>query len=349
MKTAAALRLERMPGMISLDAIAEMIRNSQQPDGSIPWSSGDKTDPWDHVESAMGLCIAGDIDSAVKAFQWLQDNQLPQGAWYAAYRNEAPEDRTLDANMTSYIAVGLYHYHLITGDRELLDHMWPTLTSAIAFTLSLQAPSGEIYWAISPEGGVDRTALLTGSSSIYMSLKCAAAIAQVLNRPQPLWPAAAERLAAAIRYGRHRFDQSKARFSMDWFYPVLAGAIAGEAARRRIDAHWNKFVIDGKGVRCVSDEPWITIAETSELCLTLAAIGDTRRAERVFDWMVAHRYDDGTYWCGFTVPDGTIWPEEHVTWTNAVVLMAADALYRLTPAGRMFHHNYWNRNTHLPR
>lgn len=349
MKTAAALRLERMPGVISLDAIAEIIRSSQLPNGEIPWSPGDKTDPWDHVESAMGLCIAGDTDGAAKAFQWLKRGQLAQGAWYAAYRNGAPEDRTLDANMTSYIAVGLYHYHQCTGDRELLEDLWPTLVAAMAFTLSLQAPSGEIYWAISPQGEVDRTALLTGSSSIYMSLKCAAAIARVLGRPQPRWIAAAENLAAAIHYGQHRFDRSKARFSMDWFYPILAGAITGDAASRRIDAHWSKFVIDGKGVRCVSDEPWITIAETAELCLTLSAMGDHRRAERVFDWMIAHRYDDGTYWCGFTVPDGTIWPVERVTWTNAVVLMAADALYGLTPAGGMFRHDTWNRKTHSPR
>lgn len=349
MKTAAALRLEGKPGVISPDAIAAMIRNCQRPDGEIPWSTGDKTDPWDHVESAMGLTIAGDYTSAVKAFRWLKSRQLPQGAWYAAYRNGEPEDRTLDANMTAYIAVGLYHYHLVTGDRGLLEEMWPVLTAAMGFTISLQTPSGEIHWAISPDGEVDRKALLTGSSSIYMSLKCAGAIAQVLGRPQLLWTVAADRLAAALRYGQHRFDQTKSRFSMDWFYPILAGAVTGEAGRRRIEAHWSKFVIDGKGVRCVSDEPWITIAETSELCLALNAMGDPLRAERLFDWMTAHRYPDDTFWCGFTVPDGTIWPEERVTWTNAVVLMAADALYGLTPAARMFRHDYWNRKTHLPR
>jgi hypothetical protein len=36
-----------------------------------------------------------------------------------------------------------------------------------------------------------------------------------------------------------------------------------------------------------------------------------------------------------------LWPEEKITWTNAVVLMAADALYNLTPAGRMFSHRAW--------
>ena len=36
------------------------------------------------------------------------------------------------------------------------------------------------------------------------------------------------------------------------------------------------------------------------------------------------------------------WPEDKLTWTNAVVLMAADALYTLTPASQLFNHSFWN-------
>ena len=36
-----------------------------------------------------------------------------------------------------------------------------------------------------------------------------------------------------------------------------------------------------------------------------------------------------------------IWPEEKVAWTNAVVIMATDALYQLTPGGRLFNHQFW--------
>jgi hypothetical protein len=36
-----------------------------------------------------------------------------------------------------------------------------------------------------------------------------------------------------------------------------------------------------------------------------------------------------------------IWPAERIAWTNAVVLMAADALYHLTPASRLFSHENW--------
>jgi hypothetical protein len=42
-----------------------------------------------------------------------------------------------------------------------------------------------------------------------------------------------------------------------------------------------------------------------------------------------------------------IWPEGKITWTNAVLLMAADALYNLTPAGRLFSHKFWENATFI--
>lgn len=129
---------------------------------------------------------------------------------------------------------------------------------------------------------------------------------------------------------------------MDWFYPVLCGAFSGIEACHRLDDHWNKFVIDGHGALCVCDEPWVTIAETSELCLALDAVGRTDTARTIFEWISARQYPDGSFWCGYTWPDGVIWPDHKYTWTNGVALMAADALYGLTPAAKLFHHSSWN-------
>ncbi len=328
------------PG-IDIGAVAALILDTQLDSGEIPWHAGGKTDPWDHVEAAMGLGIAGHIDAARRAFGWMQRQQLPDGSWYAAYRNGQPEDRTRDANMSAYIAVGAYHHYLLTGDLDYLAALWPTVARAIDFALGLQAAGGEIHWAISPEGVVDPMALLTGSSSVLMSVRCALALAEQLGHRRSQWRASAVRLAHAIRHERHRFNVTKSRFSMDWFYPVLCGAVTGGEARRRIEKYWGKFVVKDQGVKCVSDEPWITIAETSELCLALAAMDHHAAAAAVFGWIVEKRFDDGTFWCGHTVPDMTVWPEEKIAWTNAVVLMAADALFGLTPAGRIFSHRFW--------
>jgi GH15 family glucan-1,4-alpha-glucosidase len=320
-----------------------MILRAQRADGEIPWGEGDKTDPWDHVESAMGLNVAGHADAARRAWDWLAKRQLPDGGWHSAYRNGRPEDRTRESHMATYIAVGLFHDFRIRRDRKLLERMWPTMEAAVDFALRLQAASGEVFWAVSPEGDVDPMALLTGSSSVFMGLKCALAIAAELGRPKPRWAAARDRLGHAIRECPHLFNMTKARFSMDWFYPILCGAIVGEAAERRLDQFWKKFVITGQGVRCVSDRPWVTVAETCELCLALCAMGHRNRAAIVFDWIADRRHADGAYWCGFTVPDATIWPEDPLTWTNAAVLLAADAIYGLTPGGILFDHGFWAR------
>ncbi len=330
---------------VDIDAVADSIVAAQKENGEIPWCEGDKTDPWDHVEAAMGLSIGGYFDEARRAFEWSAKNQLEDGSWYAEYKDGVPVEKRRDANMSAYIAVGLFHHYLITGDVEFLKEMWKTVESAIDFALGLQAPGGEIHWAVLADGKVDPMALLTGSSSIYMSIKCALEIAKLLEIEKPGWKDGLDRLGDAIRHKPHNFNMTKSRYSMDWFYPILSGSLTGEEARKRVDKYWKKFVVEGQGIRCVSDEPWVTIAETSEFCLALSAMGNSTLSEIVFNWICDKRFDDGSYWCGFTFPNMVVWPEEKMSWTNAVVLMAADALYNLTPAAHLFSHDFWNQKT----
>ncbi|TWI75409.1 hypothetical protein LZ24_00861 [Desulfobotulus alkaliphilus] len=335
---------QSLPLSLDTEKVGASILATQRESGEIPWCGGDKTDPWDMVESIMGLSIAGHHAAARRGFAWLKEQQLENGAWYASYKDGLPDDRTQDTNMTAYIATGLFHDWLLTKDREFLEAYWPVLEKAMAFILDMQAPDGEIWWARSPEGKLDPMCLLTGSSSIFMSLKCACAIAFILGKPSETWQNALTKLGHAIRHRRHVFNVSKSRYSMDWFYPVLCGALTGQEAQRRMDKYWKKFIVEGMGVRCVSDNPWVTMAETSELVLALAAMGNTGQARIVFNWILDRRYEDGSFWCGFTFPDMVIWPEDRLTWTNAVVLMAADALYGITPAAGLFDHAFWADN-----
>lgn len=330
--------------IIDVDTIALSIVDSQRENGEIPWCEGEKTDPWDMVESLMGLTIGGYTDLARKGFEWLLKEQLPNGSWYASYKNGVPDDKTMDTNMSTYLAVGALHHYLITGDRDYLEYLWPAVKAGIDFAMGMQAPDGEIYWARSPEGVMDPMALLTGSSSVFMSTKCAIMIARILGKDVSDWPQRMKHLGESIKYRRHSYNVTKSRFSMDWFYPILAGALTGEDAQKRIHKYWKKFVVEGMGIRCVSDQPWVTIAESAEFVLAMHAMGNVSQAEIVFNWIHARTYDDGSYWCGFTFPDMVIWPEDRLTWTNAVVLMAADALYGLTPASNFFSHDFWRSN-----
>ena len=75
----------------------------------------------------------------------------------------------------------------------------------------------------------------------------------------------------------------------------------------------------------------------------LTAMGHVETARIVFGWISDRRFDDGAYWAGFTVPDLRRWPEDKFTWTSAGVLLAADALFALTPAARLFSHRDWSR------
>jgi hypothetical protein len=70
-------------------------------------------------------------------------------------------------------------------------------------------------------------------------------------------------------------------------------------------------------------------------------MGNADLAGIVFGWISDKCFEDGTFWCGYTFPDMVVWPEDKITWTNAVVLMALDALFQLTPAHDIFSHDHW--------
>jgi hypothetical protein len=309
----------------AIQQTADAIAAAQLSSGQIPWFHDGQTDPWDHTESAMGLDVAGRHDEARAAYEWLRHSQNPDGSWYRSYRGSTVADHTREANFTAYLAVGLLHHVRATGDAAFRDRMWPTLTAALGFTLGLQVPGGEIRWARTPAGRVADEALLTGCSSMFHSLRCALALARDRDEAQPDWELAAATLGHAVVAHPERFAPRE-RYSMDWYYPILGGALRGDAARARIETGWDTFVVPGLGLRCVSDRPWVTGAETCELVLALCALGDHERARRLFTDMQHLRDEDGSYWTGYVYPDDARWPVERTTWTAGAVLLAAAAL-----------------------
>jgi hypothetical protein len=323
-----------------LRATAAYIRRVQQPDGAIPWFAGGILDPWDHVEAAMGLSVAGHRAEAEAAYRWLARHQRRDGSWYAAYRGDEVVDATrAETNFVAYVATGVWQHFLISRDRGFLAELWPTVRAAADFVLSLQAPTGEIYWALDTRTGINKDALVTGCSSIYKSLECAACMAAELGEDPGAYLQAREALGLAIRARPDRFDrtwESKARYSMDWFYPVLGGVVEGAAARQRLDARWHEFVEPGLGCRCVSDQPWVTIAETCELAMASAAAGRRQRARALLQDVRRFQAEDGSWWTGYAMADAVLWPEERPTWTAGAVLLAADAVAGLTPARHLF-------------
>ena len=92
----------------------KLILDIQDSDGSITWEKDAKLDPWDHVESAMALTVAGELEEAKKAYEWMQSNQEEVGGWFSEYKSGAPSKRRIETNFAAYICVGIWHFYLIT-------------------------------------------------------------------------------------------------------------------------------------------------------------------------------------------------------------------------------------------
>src|SRR5262249_16388750 len=163
----------------------------------------------------------------------------------------------------------------------------------------------------------------------------------------------------------HRPDVflDKERWAMDWYYPILGGVLRGYPADARVAARWDGFVVEGRGVRCVSDRPWITAAGTCEFVMALDAIGSpgasgTRevvtalgaigshgRARQLYSWVQFLRAEGGGYWTGANFDDesfhldGELYPVEQPTWNSAAVVLAANALTGTGPTAGLFRGN----------
>jgi hypothetical protein len=320
----------------------EWLASHQQSSGEILWSADGKSDPWDHVHAAMGLAARGRIDAAKAAYRYLAKIQEPSGG-FAAERVGGHVTRvSQETNHAAYIATGLWHLYCAEPDADFLSELWPTLARAIDWVVSLQLQNGAFAWA-SKNGKVWQAPLVTGSSSIHGSLVCAIRCAERLDKAKPSWRSALRRVARVLRQDMTSFESTDlpeppGRYSMDWYYPVLGGALRGHLGRARLlDPAQREFVQDGVGCRCVRDQPWYTEAETCELVLALDAVGLTERARTMLGWTRSARTEGGGYWTGATHPEQIIFPEgERTTWTASAVLLACDAIRGDSPTSAFF-------------
>ena len=332
------------------DGARQTILRLQNTDGAIPWFKNGVIDPWNHLEAAMGLNLLGERAAAENAFAYLKNSQLPDGSWIGQLGSAVPIDEELhqfttkgmdtgnkvrDTNFIAYIATALWHHYSLHDDRDYIAAYWPCMKAAIDFVVALQYPEGDIRWTARDANTPEEDALLTGNSSIYKSLGCAIRLAAVMGEAVDVWQQAREKLGNALAHRRERFDRTwdaKTRYSMDWYYPVLSGALSVEAGDDRLAARWETFVIDGFGCRCVTDEPWVTVAETAELVMALVAQGARNKAAAMLANLDRFRDETGAYWMGMQVEQHVFWPVERPAWTAGAVLLAHDAVHEITPA-----------------
>ncbi len=103
--------------------------------------------------------------------------QHADGGWHAYYlgHDNTIEDATPRHQRHLYVAAGVWHHYLVTGDRAYLRRLWPMVGQGHRLRAPSAAPGGEVLWAYDYDGEPERYALLTGSS--WISLRCGAPLA----------------------------------------------------------------------------------------------------------------------------------------------------------------------------
>ena len=329
-------RLAPLPyvdGVLSAEQVAETaasIAAMQEPCGAVPWTVGEHVDIWNHVEAAMAMLVGGQVEAAERAYAWMPDDA-------ARRRLVADEDRRRRGRGRARRG---QHVGLPRG-RALAPLAGAPRHRLRRSATGRRCGPGSTGWSPSrsPFGGIRWTptedfCLLAGSSSIYQSLRAGVALADLLDDPQPEWELAGGRLGHAVREHRDLFAD-KSTYSMDWYYPVLGGAVRGRAAFELLDAAVGRLrrarprhplrrhqpvghrrrdlrARDGAGH---AGRPPPGAARCSPTCSTCAArTASTGPAGSTRDGRT-----DG-------VPRDVHWPVEHTTYTAAAVILAVDAL-----------------------
>ncbi|MBL1430921.1 MAG: hypothetical protein COA60_005340 [Robiginitomaculum sp.] len=335
-----------------IEHCAKRILQLQQSDGRINWIDGGIFDPWNHSLCAMALNVAGYQAQAKQAFAYLRQLQLSDGSMPGQCGASAPMDKANrkmladkatplnDTNFAAFPIFAIYHGFLVNGDKNWLQEQLPLIDAAREFVLAHQSEHGEITWRRKEQGEnlehID--ALKTGNCSIYKSLLSGQEIDNIFGRAQEKHLIKTMAISDALRNKPFRFDrtwESKSRFAMDWYYPVLCGVLLGQEAKSAINERYDEFVDAGLGCRCVSDQPWTTTAETCELIMALISIGDEKRAKELMLTIKSLRSDNGGYWMGWQSQENIFWPMECPSWTAAAVILALDALHNISPASQL--------------
>jgi len=316
---------------------AKYILSCQDSDGGIRWEPDSKLDPWDHIESAMALDVMGFEAESRKAYDWLRTYQESDGSWPSIFYS-TEQNKLKETNFSSYIAVGMWHHFRNFNDRNFLNEFWPVLDTAIKFTLAAQTEHGDFFWAKDDKNWLDDS-LKTGCSSIYMSLFCYKKIAKEINKQDRVSDSQLNNLKECLRSKPFRFDrnwETKERYSMDWYYPVLSGVFTKSESIEIIKDKWDEFVVEGLGCKCVKEEPWVTAAESSELVLALNKIGLEAEAEKILQDTFNLIDDDGLLWTGYVYRDKKYWPIEKPSWTMGAAILAGNSINKFSPSSDFF-------------
>ncbi len=289
------------------------IISNQSSSGAIFWDEKGKCDPWDHCECLIALAIYEEWEYFWKGVNWFFTNLNEDGLIYAEFQNEKPSKLHYESHHAPYIIMPLIQASLIDKEQDykkiLTNEQLLKLENIFEVLDDFKDEDGYFYWAKDSNGYSDNS-LITASMSIFLSL-----VAKDKSFPKfntEMWQE---------KFNRDGVDRS--RFSMDFYYPFLAGI---KNNKKEFLDLLDNYYVKGLGVKCVAEEPWVTIAESSE-CVISALIHDNENiAKQIFNDIQQFQNKDGIFPTGYQYDMEIFWPEENSTWTNAAVIIAAHAL-----------------------
>ena len=98
------------------------IKSIQYKSGAIPSNEDGTHDPWDHIESIMGLNICKDIEASKSAFNWLIDNQNSDGSWYAKYHDKDVTEKNKPSEILKVELCNLFTLNIITAEKIVINN-----------------------------------------------------------------------------------------------------------------------------------------------------------------------------------------------------------------------------------
>jgi hypothetical protein len=289
------------------------IISNQSPSGAIFWDEKGKCDPWDHCECLIALAIYEEWEHFWKGVNWFFTNLNKDGLIYAEFQNEKPSKLHYESHHAPYIIMPLIQASLIDQEQDykkiLTNEQLLKLENIFEVLNDFKDEDGYFYWAKDSNGYSDNS-LITASMSILLSL-----VAKDKSFPKfktDVWHK---------KFNRDGVDRS--RFSMDFYYPFLAGI---KNNKKEFLDSLDNYYVKGLGVKCVAEEPWVTIAESSECVISALIHGNENIAKEIFNDIQQFQNKDGIFPTGYQYDMEIFWPDENSTWTNAAVIIAAHAL-----------------------
>ncbi len=249
--------LPSVPGILTADQIlatGHSIAAVQQRDGAIGWPDG-HVDAWNHVECAMALSVCGLRDAAAARLRVAAlATQRPDGSWPKLAEGGAPPRPARPRATTPPTR----RWGSGTSSRSPATMPSPSgcgrpCGQGIEFALGLQTAARRDHLA-APRGRHARRLRAADRQLQHAPRAALRDRARRVPRSSRSRTGSSRPTSSATRWPATR-RRSPTRAGSRWTGTTRCSAArcAGEAARDRLAAGWDTFVVPGLGVRCVSD------------------------------------------------------------------------------------------------